>query len=177
MNDDFVLIKEIVIPDPPTYYSIKKVKKSKEAGEDVYDKHYLTSNLFYIQNVSYHVVSKIVYDTKKFLLPYLVGLPKIEKMRTEIEIHRLKDIDLDNVAFFWRKLILDILKTPTARQISNSERYKKEIITVNCIKDDNTKVVVKNSEEYFYGEPKLIIRIFGRVEAQQKKLDLFYVND
>lgn len=26
MNDDFVLIKEIVIPDPPTVYSILKEK-------------------------------------------------------------------------------------------------------------------------------------------------------
>jgi hypothetical protein len=95
----------------------------------------------------------------------------------EIEIHRLKDVDLDNVAFFWRKLILDVLKTPTSKQINNSQKYKKEIITVNCIKDDNTKVVVKNSEEYFYGEPKLIIRIFGRPKVQQEKLDLFFVND
>lgn len=175
MRSDFVLIKEIVILDPPTYYAIKKVRKSREAGEDVFDKHYLTANLFYIQNVSYHVVSKIIYDCKKFLLPHLIGLPKIEKMSTEIEIHRTKDVDLDNVGYFWRKLLLDILKVPTKRQTDNSLKRNKEIITVNSIKDDNTKVVIENVEKYVYGESKIVIRIYGITEKEQQKLDLFYI--
>jgi hypothetical protein len=175
MRSDFVLIKEIVILDPPTYYAIKKVKKSREAGEDVFDKHYLTANLFYIQNVSYHVVSKIIYDCKKFLRDAIGELPEIEKMSLEFEYHSTKDIDLDNKSYFWRKLFMDVLKTPTTRQIENSKKKNKEIITTNTIKDDNTKCYVSGKEEYFYGEHKMIFRIFGVVKSSQETLDLFFV--
>jgi len=176
MTEELPLIKEIIILDPPTYYSVKKVKKSKAAGEDVFDKHYLTANLFYIQNVSYHVVSKIIYDCKKYLKEHIGDLPELERIYLEFEYHSKKDIDLDNKSFYWRKLFMDVLKTPTPRQIENAKKKNKEIITTNTIKDDDTKYYRKGSEEYFYGEHKMIFRIFGRVKSTQETLDLFFVN-
>jgi hypothetical protein len=183
MNDDFVLIKEIVILDPPTYYSIKKVKKSKKAGEDVYDKHYLTGNLFYIQNVSYHVISKITHDVKLFLAEKIGFVPELEKMRLEIEYHRTTHIDLDNKIYFWKKLLLDILKSPTQRQLENVKKKRSEgkkvndIISLNVIPDDSSKYFDYCTERFVVGEHKLVIRIFGRPKVQQEKLDLFFVND
>jgi len=168
------LIKEIIIPRPPTFYQIKKVKKSLEAGHDVYDKYYLTSNLFFNNNTSYHIISKIVQDCKIFLLPYLKGLPEIEKMKLEIEINRMKHIDLDNVSYFWKKLFLDILKTPSKRQIDNSVKRNKNIITTNTIEDDTTKFVVEFSDKFNIGEDRLIFRIYGRVKSEQTEMNLFF---
>lgn len=138
MSEDLILIKEIIIEAPPTFYQIKKVKKSKEMGEDIYDKHYLTANLFYNQNVSYHIISKIVYDCKLFLKEKIGYLPPLEKMRLEIEYHSLKAIDLDNRLYYWVKLLLDILKIPTSKQIIKANQYKKEAISLNVIHDDTT---------------------------------------
>jgi hypothetical protein len=173
--NDLTLIKEVIIPNPPTFYQIKKVKKSKEAGVDIYDKHYLTGNLFYIQNVNYHVISKITHDVKLFLLEKVGHLPELEKMALEFEYHRTSHIDLDNKIYFFKKLLLDILKTPTQRQILNATKRKKEIITTNTIPDDSTKYIDYCSERFVYGEHKLIIRIYGRVKSEQKELDLFFI--
>jgi len=183
MNDDFVLIKEIVIPDPPTFYLIKKVKKSKEAGEDVYDKHYLTGNLFYIQNVSYHVVSKITHDVKLFLADKVGVVQELEKISLEIEYHRTAHIDLDNKIYFWKKLLLDILKSPTKKQLDNVKKKRddgkkvNDIVSLNVIPDDSSKYFDYCTERFVIGEHKLVIRIFGRPKVQQEKLDLFFVND
>jgi hypothetical protein len=178
MNDDFVLIKEIIIENPPTFYQIKKVKKSKEAGEDIYTKYYLTSNLFFNNATSFHVISKIVYDCKLFLRDKIGYLPPLEKMRLEIEVHRNKNIDLDNVAYFWKKLLLDILKTPTQRQLEKEkekkEKYRKEIITLNVIHDDTTHYIDDIRETFKFGGNFLIFRIYGRAKSEQKSLDLFF---
>lgn len=176
MTEEYSLIKEIIILDPPTYYSIKKVKKSKEQGIDVFDKHYLTGNLFYIQNVSYHVISKITHEVKLWLKEKIGSLPELEKMRLEIEYHRTSHIDLDNKIYFFKKLLLDILKSPTPRQIENAKKKKKEIVTLNCIADDSSKYFDYCTERFVFGEHKLIIRIFGRVKSTQETLDLFFVN-
>lgn len=178
MNDDFVLIKEIIIENPPTYYQIKKVKKSKKAGEDIYTKYYLTSNLFFNNATSFHVISKIVYDCKLFLRDKIGYLPPLEKMRLEIEVHRSKNIDLDNVAYFWKKLLLDILKTPTQRQLAKESekeaKYQKEIITLNVIYDDTTQYIDDIRETFKFGGNFLIFRIYGRAKSEQKALDLFF---
>lgn len=172
--NDLVLIKEIVINDPPTFYKNKKIKKSKEAGEDVFDKHYLTANLFYTQNVHYHVISKITHEVKLFLLDKIGVLPELEKMRLEIEIHASKHIDLDNRAYFWKKLFMDILKTPTPRQISNANKRNKPIITTNTIVDDSSQYVDEFSEKFIFGGNVLIFRIFGRVKSTQMEMPLFF---
>jgi hypothetical protein len=173
-KNNLSLIKEIVIPNPPTYFNIKKKRKSAEAGQDIYDKYYLTSNLFFNNNTSFFIISKIVKDCKLFLLPHLKGLPEMDKLFLEIEVNRTKHIDLDNVSYFWKKLLLDILKTPTKRQIDNSTKKKRDIITTNTIQDDSTKIVIGFKDFFNIGESRLIFRIFGRVKSEQKELDLFF---
>lgn len=172
-NHDFVLIKEIIIESPPTFYQIKKVKKSIEDGHDVFDKYYLTANLFFNNATSYHIISKIVQECKIFLKEKIGILPEIEKMRLEIEYHFNKHIDLDNKIFFWKKLFLDVLKTPTSTQISNKLKKGKEIITTNSIKDDSTQYIDEITESFTLGGHFLIFRIYGRLKSTQNELNLF----
>jgi hypothetical protein len=171
------LIKEIIINEPPYKYTLvyKKQKFDAKGKLITHQDFYLTANLFYSDRTSFHITSKIIYETKEFLLPYLKGLPELEKMRTEMEIHNTKDIDLDNKWFFFYKLILDILKTPTTKQIERSQKYKKPIISTNTIYDDNTKSVSEFNCKFFKGENKIVFRIFGTIKSTQKELDLFFV--
>lgn len=170
------LIKEIIIDNPPIKWSLvyKKQKFDSKGKLVTHQDFYLTGNLFYSDRSSFHITSKIIQETKEFLLPYFKGIPELEKMRLEFEYHKMQHIDLDNKASFWVKLILDILKTPSQRQIERALLYKKPIITTNTIKDDDTKCVDELNLKFVKGEHKMIIRIFGRVKTEQKELDLFF---
>ena len=170
------LIKEIVILNPPTYYAIKKVKKSKELGEDVFTKYYLTSNLFFNNATSFHIISKIVQECKIYLRDNIGYLPPLEKMKLEIEYHSLKAIDLDNRLYFWNKLFLDIIKTPTPKQLekANNGKYKKEIITLNVLHDDTTDFINEISYKHKKDSLKLIFRVYGITKSTQEQLDLFF---
>lgn len=176
--DDMPLIKQIVITDPPSHYDhvYKKDKFDADGKKIKYLRFYLTGNLFYSDNGNGFTIAKIVYETKEYLLPFLKGLPELDKMRIEFEYQKPKDIDLDNKASFWLKVFLDILKTPSERQIKKAIQYKKPIITTNTIADDNTKCIDEIKLKFVRGEHKMIFRIFGRVKDEQKKLDLFFVN-
>ena len=171
------LIKEIVIPNPPTKWTLnyKKDKFDKDGKLITHQDWYLTANLFYSDKTSYHITSKIIKETKQFLYPFLKGLPELEKMELDIIYYSMKHIDLDNKAYFFRKLILDILKTPSPRQILNANKRGNEIITTNTIKDDDTKCITRMSEQFFIGEHRMVLRIFGRVKDNQKSLDLFFI--
>lgn len=171
------LIKEIIIPDPPTKWTLKyKNPKFDKDGKPVTKMDfYLTANLFYADRTSYHITSKIIKESKEFLFPFFKGLPELEKMELHLIYCHNKHIDLDNKSYFWRKLILDILKTPTQRQITAAHLRKKEIITTSTILDDNTKCITKMSEEFIFGEHRMIIRIFGKIKDEQKKMDLFFI--
>lgn len=170
------LIKEIVIPNPPTKWTLvyKKPKFDKDGKIIEKQDFYLTGNLFYSDRTSYHITSKIIHETKQFLYPFFKGLPELDKMELELIYYHTKHIDLDNKSYFFRKLILDILKTPTARQIKNSIDRKKEIITTNTILDDDTKCITKMSEEFIWGEHKMVIRIYGRIKSTQVEMPLFF---
>lgn len=176
MNNELQLIKEIIIESPPTFYQIKKVKKSLEAGVDVFDKYYLTANLFFNNATSFHIISKIVQENKIYLRDKIKYLPPLEKMRLEVEYHSLKAIDLDNRLYWWTKLFLDIIKTPTSKQLekANNGKYKKEIITLNVLYDDTTDFVDEIKWSHKRDTPKLIFRIFGRAKTEQKELELFF---
>jgi hypothetical protein len=95
-------------------------------------------------------------------------------MRTEMVFSKPKDIDLDNSWYFFYKLILDILKTPTTRQINRALQYKNPIITTNTIEDDSTKFVNEFNCKFEKGPNKIIFRIFGILKSEQKQLDLFF---
>lgn len=170
------LIKEIIIENPPTYYTIKKKRESEKLGYDVFDKHYLTANLFFNNNTSFFVISKIVQECKLFLKNEIKYLPPLEKMKLEVEYHSIKSIDLDNRLYYWTKLFLDIIKTPTLKQIekSNNSKYKKEIITLNVIYDDTTDYINEIKFLHKKDTPKLIFRVYGRLKSEQSKLDLFF---
>lgn len=70
---------------------------------------------------------------------------------------------------------MDILKTPTQRQIERALKYKKPIITTNTIQDDNTKCIDEIKLKFIKGEHKMIFRIFGKVKSEQKELNLFFI--
>ena len=66
------------------------------------------------------------------------------------------------------------MKTPTQSQINRALSHKKEIITTNTIKDDNTKCIDNINLKFVRGEHKMVFRIYGRVKSEQKELDLFF---
>ena len=176
-NSNYQLIKEIVINNPPTKYTInyKKPKYDREGKLVTHQDYYLTSNLFFNNNTSFHVISKIITEVKRFLHTHMRGLPEIEQMRLEIIYRRTKAIDIDNVGYFWRKLFMDILKTPSSKQVLNANRNGKDIITTRTIPDDNTKHVREYSEKFEHGEHVLIFRIYGRVKDTQQELNLNFI--
>ncbi len=179
-ENEYPLIKEIVIENPDSHYDVpyKKPKYDKNGKLITHTRYYITGNLFYADAGSIFTVRKIVYHYKGFLYQYLKRLPELEKMRLEFEYHKQTHIDLDNKASFWVKIFLDVLKKPTDRQIlrASKEKNPKPIITSNTIDDDNTKCVDEIKLKFVQGEHKMIFRIYGRVKDEQKKLDLFFVN-
>lgn len=176
MSQEFPLIKEIIITTPPTKWTLvyKKQKFNSKGKLVTHQDYFLTANLFYADRTSYHLTSKIIQETKVFLFPYFKNLPELDKLKIDFEYHKPQDIDLDNVAYFWLKLVLDILKTPTQSQINRALSHKKEIITTNTIKDDNTKCIDNINLKFVRGEHKMVFRIYGRVKSEQKELDLFF---
>jgi len=174
--NDYVLIKEIIITEPPHKWTLNYKKPKYDNNGKLVTKmdFYLTGNLFYADRTSYHITSKIIQESKEYLYPYLRGIPELEKMRLEFEYHKTTHIDLDNKSSYWIKIMLDILKTPTQRQVDKAIERKKPIITTNTIHDDNTKCIDAISLKFINGEHKMIFRIFGRVKSEQKELDLFF---
>lgn len=175
-NSDLVLIREIIILSPPSKWTLayKKDKFDSKGKKVTHQDFYLTGNLFYSDRTSFHITSKIIQDSKEFLYPYLKGLPELEKMRLEFEYHKVQHIDLDNKFSYWGKIILDILKTPSQKQIDRALQYKKPIITTNTISDDNTKCIDEIKLKFVKSDHKMIFRIYGRVKTEQKELDLFF---
>lgn len=165
------LVKEIIIKDPPTKY-VKRVTRrkagSKKKGlEDVY---YLTANLFYSNDVHFSLRSDIVNNVKGFLHEYLKDVPKLDKMRLDIVYQRPTDnFDLDNKIYFWQKILLDLMKTPTDREVKKALRYKKEIKTLRIIKDDSVKYVPELNSKYIKGEHLIKISIY----ELNKEINLF----
>ena len=176
MSQEFPLIKEIVIVTPPTHYDVlyKKPKFDKDGKQIKHLRYYLPGNLFYSDAGSIHTVRKIIYETKEFLFSKMKGIPEMDKIRLEFEYHKMQDIDLDNKASFWVKVFLDILKTPSVRQVQNGIRYKRPIISTETIQDDNTKCIDNINLKFVRGEHKMVFRIYGRVKSEQKELDLFF---
>ena len=166
------LIKRIVIKDPPTKY-VKTVTRRKKGSkkknlEDVY---YLTANLFYSNNMHFTIRSDIVNSMKGFLMEYIKDIPKLSKMRLYVTYSRKTDSwDLDNKIYFWQKILLDLFKTPSSKEILRARKYNKVIRTLEVIPDDSCKYVDELNSKYVKGEHMLIIEIYGRLEETQKEL-------
>lgn len=122
------------IPEPIEKVVLGKNKKST---------HYLTANLFY-SSVHFAVRKQVVDKAKQFLKPYLMDCPKLGKrISVSVGYQSLKKtkFDLDNKAFFWQKIICDLLQS------------------MNKLEDDNIDYI--RQIHYFYqkGEPKIIFQI------------------
>lgn len=166
------LIKKITIPSPPTkYVDRKRTKIDPKTGKLQENVYYLTGNLF-LSTQNYFIVSKILRDTKMYLLEYFKDLPELSKMRLEFVYQREDDrFDLDNKGYFWQKVITDILKSPSNRQVLNAAKKNRTIITTNTIKDDTVRYISGFSWDYKKGEHSLIINIYG--ELKKEELNLF----
>jgi len=165
------LIKEIVIKDPPTkYIDRKKTKIDPETGKLKETIYYLTANLFY-GGIQYYLRYKITKAIKNYLVPYFKNLPRLSKLRVEITYFKPQDhFDLDNKVYFWVKMILDILKTPTSKQILNANKKGHSIITVNVLKDDTVRYIDEICMRYEKGEHKIVVKLYGVLEIEQKQL-------
>lgn len=165
-------IKTIVIPDPPTKYIVKsKTKIDPKTGKLKADTHYLTANLFYADKIHYHLKSKIVKFSKDYLFIFFQGLPKLEKMKINVIYSRPDDnFDLDNKAYYWTKIALDIFKTPSSRQLLNAHKKGNDIVTINCLPDDTVKYLDEINMKYVKGEHSLVFEIYGRKMDEQKKM-------
>ncbi len=162
------LIKEITILDPPTKY-VKKVTRRKQGSkkkglEDIY---YLTANLFYSNNVHFSLRSDIVNSAKGFLLEHFKDIPKLNKIRLDMVYQRPTDnFDLDNKIYFWQKILLDLMKTPSAKEEKRALMYKKEIKTLRIIKDDSCKYVSELNSKYQKGKHLLKVSIYEIKESE-----------
>lgn len=165
------LITEIKIQNPPTkYVDRKKTKIDPKTGKLKEDVYYLTANLFY-SVVSYFIRYKITNEIKDYLKPYLVDIPKLKKMRLEVVYFKPEDtFDLDNKGYFWVKMILDLLKTPSNRQIKNANLKGKEIKTVNVLKDDTVRYIDDIRMRYERGTHCLVIKIYGQLKEDELTL-------
>lgn len=165
------LIKEIIIMDPPTkYIDRKKTKIDPKTGKLKEDVYYLTANLFY-SVLSYFMRYKIVNVIKAYLMPLLAGVPKLEKMRIHLIYYKPQDtFDLDNKGYFWIKMMLDLFKTPSNRQIKNANLKGKEIKTLNVLKDDTVRYIDDIRMSYERGPHRMVIKIYGILKKDELTL-------
>tara|TARA_R110000824_G_scaffold322093_2_gene508843 strand:+ start:984 stop:1379 length:396 start_codon:yes stop_codon:yes gene_type:complete len=122
------------IPSPIEKVELGKKKKST---------YYLTANLFY-SSVHFAVRKQVVDQAKLFLKPHLQDCPKLGKnisisigYRTE----KKTKFDLDNKAFFWQKIICDLLQT------------------MGKIEDDNVDYITQIHYFFLRGPNTLVIQV------------------
>lgn len=171
---DLELIQEIVFKEPPTKYTVNlkrpKMIRKKLITKKVY---YLTANLFYGSDIHFHEQSKLVKEVKYYMMHDMRNLPKLEKMRVHVIYLKKQDTwDLDNKGYFWLKMFLDILKTPSNKQIKNAMNKKKRIPSLSILKDDTVRYIDDLRISYRKGSHLLIFRIYGRRSNEQKKLNI-----
>jgi hypothetical protein len=161
-----------VIKDPPTKYVFvqKKIKLDKNGQIKKDAVYYLTANLFY-DGTHWAIKNKVVSFAKDWIIWHLKKVPKIEKCRIEITYHHPTDtFDLDNKVYFWIKIILDLLKTPTSAQIIKAQEYNNPIKTLSVLDDDTVRFVDGIDMKYKRGESAIELKIIGRHKQEQQSL-------
>ena len=91
------------IPNPIEKVELGKKKKST---------YYLTANLFY-SSTHYQVRKQVVDEAKAFVAPYIKDCPVLGKdlsISIGYQSNKNNNFDLDNKAFFWQKVIVDLLQ-------------------------------------------------------------------
>ncbi len=122
------------IPTPIEKVILGKKKKST---------HYLTANLFY-SSQHYQVRKQVVDQAKAFLRPYLEDCPELGKnlsISLGYQSDKKNHFDLDNKAFFWQKVLFDLLKR------------------MGKIDDDSVKYIQQIHYYFQEGEPKIILQV------------------
>lgn len=174
------IYKKTII-DPPSKWvhkrtAPKQVKYKKSNGDHAYklvheDVHYLTANLFYADSIHWATKQKIVDFAKEWLIQHIEDIPKIEKCRIRITYYKTKDnFDIDNKAYFWAKMLLDIMKTPSQKQLARAEKYNSKVFTIASLNDDSVKFVDGVDMRFKNGKHAIKIRIKGRLLAEQTQL-------
>jgi hypothetical protein len=163
---DFPLLLSRTITDIPTKYDKLKKRESKKLGEKVYQTYYLTYNLIFSDKVHFTTVNEIMTACKELLKMHFNDLPEMDKMQFEL-IYRspTSNFDLDNKAAFWSKVFLDVLKTPTPKQIAKAARYKNLIVSLDKMVDDNVKYMNGYVHKYEKGPLSMTINVYGREKA------------
>ena len=163
--------KTFVLPDPPSQMVVtaknKIDPKTKKLKKDVY---YLTTNIYYGQ-IHWTIRWKAVDLAKTYLVSILPEIPKMEKLEIEITYyHPDASFDLDNKLGFWVKVLFDLFKEPTTKQILKSRQSGYPIKTIGIIKDDDCKHISRIIMQYAIGEHKMEITILGRLKKEELKL-------
>lgn len=169
-NADFE--KTIRIMDPETYFDITSKRTIDEkTGRLKNTRYYLSANLWFGAKIHYHTQKKINDFCKNYLLMYCQGLPKLDKLRIKITyFSTTPTFDLDNKAFFWMKIFLDLLKTPTNKQLLAAQKKGYKIIHLDILHDDNVQFVDSIKWKYKNGPHELRFELKGRKSNVQKRL-------
>ena len=155
----------IVIEQP-----INKIEFFKKRSGDT-DTYYISANNIFSEKIHFAVKLKIQAQLKTFVLPYFKDVPKLETMTMDIVYYSNRtQWDIDNKDYVWRKIILDLFKTPTSKQILKAEKYNNEIITLNILPEDNVKHYLGGSHYYGGRGDKMEITIKGTLLNEQKEL-------
>jgi hypothetical protein len=114
-----------------------------EIGKNKKKTHYLTANLFY-SSVHYAVRKQVVDEAKAFISPHIQDCPVLGKnisISIGYQSDKNNNFDLDNKAFFWQKVICDLLQ----RQ--------------GRIDDDNVKVIQQIHYYFRRGQPLITLQV------------------
>ena len=161
------------IMDPPTKYVIqrKRPKQDKDGNLITQNTYYLTNNLFYGGTVHWAIQRKCINYAKDYIIHFLKTIPKMQKCRLEVIYHHTKDgFDLDNKVGFWVKMILDIMKTPSSKEILKAQKYKNKIKTIEVIPDDDAKYVDEITMKYKRGQHRIEVIVYGILKEEQTSL-------
>ena len=127
------MLYRVEIPHPVEKVVLGKNKKST---------YYLTANLFY-SGTHYAVRKQVVDEAKAFIAPFIKDCPPLGKnvsISIGYQSNKNTKFDLDNKAFFWQKILCDLLK-----------RHGK-------IEDDTVAYIQQIHYFYKKGEPLIIFQ-------------------
>ena len=80
--------------------------------------------------------------------------------------------DLDNKVYFWVKIIMDLLKTPSSRKETNAKKKGKILKTLRVLPEDTVKYCDEINMKYEKGPHTLIVEIYGEESANPETTQL-----
>lgn len=122
---------------------IPKPLEKVELGKHKKSTYYLTANIFY-SSVHHMVRKQVVDEAKVFVMPFLRDCPPLPKdisISFGYSTQKNNKFDLDNKAFFWQKIICDVLQT------------------MGKLEDDNINYIKQIHYFYQRGEPSITFQV------------------